>query len=126
MYKNNLITELWLDNHEKYRLIYPDNSLKIGINVDTHIRQHPQTIGFVVEKYSSCKDNTSYSKEEYLPVFDKELSELEKNIASSPGLIFLIDKLVTPTSNKNCIYEQIIVPAIQNLSVKYTNIVLLY
>ncbi len=119
-----MITKPYLQAHPDHIFVFGDNWQRIGKGGAAVLRDEPNTYGFITKKYPDNEDGSSFTIEEYGPIFMMEMHLLMNRIQHQPENTFLISKIGSGLANKNGIYEYWIEPFLQKLRI-YGNVVLL-
>ena len=105
--------------------VFGDNNKRKGYGGAAMLRDEPNAYGFVTKKEPTNNSGAFYSPKEYMPVFDRELAKLRREIEKHPGRIFLISKLGGGLANKHRIHQRVIAPGLKDLD-NYANVFFLY
>ena len=106
--------------------VFGDNLLRAGCGGAAILRDHPRATGFITKKYPSHREDSYYKVEEYRPVFEKELRQLETTIRQSPEITFYISQLGGGLANRHKIWENIVRDGLEKALRKYHNVVFLW
>lgn len=121
------ITKQYLINHPNHIFVFGDNMSRSGYGGAAHLRDYPNTYGFVTKKLPLSIDVAYYKPEEYKAKFEKELKLLVQAIEhkDSKGKTWLISKLGAGLANKYKIWQEVIEPGLKVLE-RYPNVVFLW
>lgn len=108
IYSNTKITLEQLNREVASYLVYGDNALRQKNDGSAALRQHPRTIGFVVEKEPTAKPSKCFKPTEYAKMFFDQLKQLSNIIKSDRNKKYYISQLGAETSNKFYIWELLI------------------
>jgi single-stranded-DNA-specific exonuclease len=118
---DSLVMDEWfLDTHPDAIFVYGDNTIRKGTGGAARLRHHPQAIGFITKKYPTLKDNAYYTPEEYLPVFEQEVTKLVDYLQANPTKTLYITKLGSNLANRYGIWEAIIEPNLKRCLESYS------
>ena len=106
------ITKDFLLENPNCIFIFGDNNKRMGLGGAAKLRYEPNTYGFITKKAPSFNILDYYDIEEYRPVFNIELNNLDKYINNNLDKIFLISRLGAGLANLHKIYENVIRPGL--------------
>lgn len=105
--KTDVTIEL-LNREPASYFVYSDNMSRQKSDGAASLRQHPRTVGFVVEKEPTAKPSRYFKTEEYAKMFFDQLRQLADIIKNSRGKKYYISRLGAESSNKFYIWERLI------------------
>ena len=121
-----LITKKYLQEHPNHIFVFGDNLIHKGYGGAASLRDEPNTYGFVTKKLPNNNDNSFYKTEDYLVVFNQELSKLEQYMFKCENSLFLISQLGGGLANKYNIWEKVIKKELIKLPLRHNNVKLLF
>lgn len=121
-----LITKDYLRKNPNHIFVFGDNKLRKGLGGAASLRNEPNTYGFITKKYPDDRDGSFFKPDEYAPIFNKELSTLERAIMGAPNCLWLISPLGSGLANKYRIWEEIIHRELNKLPSRHHNVRLLF
>jgi hypothetical protein len=122
-YENVAITRDFLESNPTAFYVFPDNLERVGCEITSLLRDHPQSIGFVAKKFPDLDEGSFYKPEEYSAVFFEELLKLKTNITKHPERTYYIACMKGPSVNKYKIWEKLMVHNIVLKLQKLDNVV---
>lgn len=120
-----IITAHYLVDNPNHIFVFGDNLVRKGFGGAAKFRGYPNTYGFITKKYPNNYDSSFYRPEEYIQIFNHELSKLVFEIESHKDNDYLISKLGAGLANRYNIWEQVIKRGLTRLG-DYSNVTLLW
>ena len=119
------ITNKYLQENRNHIFVFGDNTDKRGKAGAAALRTEPNTYGFITKKHPNNFDSSFYHPDEYIHVFNQQLSLLIVEIENNPDKTYLISKLGAGLANRYNIWENIIRKGLGHLR-HYKNVEFLY
>ena len=110
---NMNITSEYLRANPNHIFVFGDNLLRKGKGGAAALRDHYNTYGFITKKAPNNREESFYTPEEYIPVYEQEVDRLFDYAKGNPSL-FLISPIGAGLANKYGIFDQIIQPNIKD------------
>lgn len=119
------ITTKYLKDNPNHIFVFGDNTDRRGKAGAAALRTEPNTYGFITKKHPNNMECSFYHPDEYIHVFNQQLSLLVYEIENHPDKTYLISKLGAGLANKFNIWEQIIKKGLRHLR-HYRNVEFLF
>jgi len=119
------ITREYLRDNPTHVLVFGDNYSRKGTSGAAILRDEPNTYGFITKRREDHKDDSFFTPEEYLPIFEKELQQLINVIVANPDNKYLISPVGSGVANKYDIFYYVIQDRIRVLE-QFPNVEFLY
>ena len=126
MIKDIIINREFLRANNSCVFVFGDNLARKGRGGAALLRDEPNTYGFITKKYPDNNDVSFYTIEEYVPLFNYEMSELDLEIRNNRDKVFLLTRLGSGLANKYKIFETIIWPKLKMLKEIHPNVLELW